>query len=142
MIYTVTSEDEYWTAVKRLVGPPEVFDAQGDDHGHIDGSLQDAIEDVLVPLVGPWEDSEVWFHTTDFWGDGIRPLIFREGDFPYQVIPTLRQLLVGDLAHFCITIQLLDKLYGEDNRTVGAIAIAAAGIVVTDNIHPLIADHA
>ena len=124
--------------VKRLSGPAEVFDAQGDTHGEIDLALAESIEDVLVPIVGEWEQSEVWFHNVDFFGDGIRSLIFRSGDFPFQEIRKLQALLTGDAAGFCITVQICNRLFGEDVETVGALAITQGGVVVTASLQPYV----
>lgn len=132
LIHIVETEAEYWGLVGRFSGPSEVFDAQGDAHGEIDLALSNAIEDILVPVVGPWEQSGVWFHSMDFWGDGIRSLIFRKGDFPFHLIPKLQALLVGDAAAFCITVQICNRLLGDGIETVGAIALTRGHIVVTE----------
>lgn len=129
-IQTVSSEDEYWAEIQQLKGSYEFFAEQGDTHGHIDGDLQDAIEGLLVPLVGPWERSDVWFHNQDFYGDGIRSLTFRAGDFPWLVVVPLQKLLVGDAARFCISVAIADtlELHGQ---WVGSIAILQHQIIGT-----------
>ena len=137
----VKSEDEYWSMVDRFSGPREVFDAQGDAHGDIDWALAEAIENILVPIVGAWEESEVWFHNTDYYGDGIRALMFRSGDFPFHVIPKLQALLTGDKAAFCISIQICNRLLGQGIETVGALAITQDKLVVTESLQEVIAFH-
>lgn len=140
-LYVVKSEDEYWSMVKQLSGPSEVFDAQGDAHGEIDLALTEAIEDVLVPVVGAWEQSDVWYHNMDFYGDGIRSLLFRSGDFPFQEIPKLQALLTGDAAAFCITVQICNRLLGEDIETVGALAITRCSVVITESLQPYVGSY-
>ncbi|MES2973238.1 MAG: hypothetical protein V4757_06495 [Pseudomonadota bacterium] len=134
------SEDEYWAEVQQLKGTSEFFDEQGDAHGHIDGDLQDAIEAVLVPIVGPWEGSDVWFHNQDFYGNGIRSLSFRAGDFPWSAVIPLQKLLVGEAALFCISVLISDSLEIE-GRWVGAMAILKEKIVATSYVVDLLRTH-
>ena len=129
-IRCVSSEDEYWAEAQRLKGSSEFFDEQGDSHGHIDGDLQELIEGILVALVGPWEMSDVWFHNQDFYGDGVRQLTFRAGDFPWSAVLPLQKLLVGDASCFCISIHIADSLEAQ-GRWLGSIAILEEHIVAT-----------
>lgn len=137
-IHTVLSEKEFWASVKQLQGPSEIFDFQGERHGDIDFSLQEDIEAILVPLVGLWEESERWFHNQDFFGDGVRALIFRVGDFPWAAIGQLQSLLTGDAAGFCISVQLCDTLYGPNIQTIGGLAILRGDVVVTNPVRELL----
>lgn len=137
-VQVVGSEDEFRSAIRR---PTEVFDEQGDEHGRIDGTLQDAIDEVLVPVAGPWEGSERWFHNQDFYGDGVRALIFRIGEFPWRSIESLQALLAGETAEFAITIQLCDALYGEGERTIGGLAILRDRLIATNSILELLGAH-
>lgn len=134
-VQAVSSEDEFWSAVRR---PADVFEEQGNEHGRIDGELQDAIEAVLVPLAGRWEESERWFHNQDFYGDGVRAISFRIGEFPWQSIQTLQGLLAGEAAEFAITIRLCDALYGEDAQTIGGLAILREKVIATSSILELL----
>ena len=126
----VLSEDEYWAEVQQLKGSPDFFDEQGEGHGDIDGDLQDAIESILVPLVGAWEQSDVWFHNQDYYGDGIRGLIFRAGDFPWSAVALLQKLLIGDAARFCISVRIFDTL-DVRGQGVGSIAILQQQVIGT-----------
>jgi len=140
-VRVVESEDEFWAAVAQLTGPSDVFEDQGDAHGAIDGSLQDAIEAILVPLVGPWERSETWFHNQDFYGDGVRALTFRIGEFPWKAIGPLQKLLDGEAAQFCITVQLCDTLVGAGARTLGGFAILRNDLIATPSVLELLEAH-
>lgn len=133
-IHLVQDEKEFWHAVTKYSGPSSVFEDQGKEHGQIDLQLAEGIESVLVPLVGPWERSDKWFHNTDFYRDGIRSLVFRFGDFPPQCIPDLRALLIGDAAAFCISVQFCSELMGKDVQTIGGIAIMQNDIVSTHSM--------
>jgi hypothetical protein len=137
-VQAVSCEDEFWSAIRRSTA---VFEEQGDKHGRIDGELQNAIEEVLVPVAGSWEGSERWFHNQDFYGDGVRALIFRIGDFPWRSLGTLQALLVDEAAEFAITIQLCDALYGENARTIGGLAILRDRLVATNSILELLRAH-
>ena len=137
-VHLVDSENQYWALVKELSGPQSVFDAQGDAHGRIDDTLQEAIEGVLIPLSGPCEGSEIWFHTQDFFGDGIRSLIYRVDSFPNDAVVRLQPLLVDEAAAFCISVQLCDKLFGSNILTVGGIAILQADVVATKSVCHLV----
>ncbi len=136
-IRSVISEDEYWAVVQQLKGSSDFFDEQGDSHGHIDGDLQVSVEAVLVPLVGPWESSDVWFHNQDFYGDGVRSLIFRAGEFPWAAVIRLQNLLVGDAARFCISVHICDSLEAQ-GKWVGSIAILKEDIVATTYISEML----
>ncbi|WP_457279001.1 hypothetical protein [Polaromonas sp. P5_D5] len=140
-IRMVSSEGEYWAEVQRLKGSSEFFDGQGDDHGHVDGDLQDAIEGVLVPLVGPWERSDVWFHNQDYYGNGIRSLAFRAGDFPWSAVVPLQKLLMGDAARFCISVEISDNL-DVRGKPVGAMAILQKQVVATSYVVEMLWAHA
>lgn len=140
-VLAVSSEEEYWAEVERIKGTYEFFDEQGDAHGHIDGELQDGIEGVLVPRVGPWERSDVWFHNQDFYGDGIRSLAFRVGDFPWSAVEALQKLLVGDAERFCISVVISDSLDMNGSR-VGAVAILKDHVVATSYAVEMLRTHA
>jgi hypothetical protein len=129
-IRPVASEDEYWSEVGSLKGSSEFFESQGEDHGQIDGELQDAIEGILVPFVGPWERSDVWFHNQDFYGDGIRGLTFRAGDFPWTAVTALQKLLVAESSQFCISIAFAESL-NAGGQWVGAMGILHNKVVAT-----------
>lgn len=141
-IHVVSTEAEYWSFVERFSGPRSVFEAQGEKHGEIDLHLAENIESLLVPLLGPWERSEKWFHNLDFYGDGVRSLLFRENDFPPQCIPQLQSLLCKDAAGFCIHIHICDKLSGDDIKTVGAVAIMRDRLVITKPLARTLTEHA
>ena len=141
-VHVVSTEAEYWKLVGRFSGPRSVFDAQGAAHGEIDLHLAESIESLLVPLVGPWEQSERWFHNVDFYGDGVRSLLFRDTDFPPECIPQLQSLLREEAAEFCIHIHLCDKLTGENIKTIGAVAIMRDHLVVTKALAQSLATHA
>jgi len=129
-VHLASSEAEYWAEVQRLKGSSDFFDEQGDAHGHIDGDLQEALENVLVPLVGPWEGSDIWFHNQDFYGDGIRALSFRAGSFPWSAVTSLQKLLFGESARFCISVVLYETLE-VGGRWIGAMAILQEQVIVT-----------
>ena len=139
-VRVAVSEDEYWAEVDDLKGSCEFFEEQEDAHGQIDGDLQDAIEAILVPRVGPWERSDVWFHNQDFYGNGVRSLAFRAGDFPWATVVSLQRLLTGDAALFCISVHILDTLQAE-GKLVGSIAILQDEVVATPYAVDLLIQH-
>jgi hypothetical protein len=139
-IRSVATEDEYWAAVQQLKGSSEFFEEQGDSHGHIDANLQESVEGVLVPVVGPWENSDVWFHNQDFYGDGVRSLTFRAGEFPWATVPRLQKLLVGDAARFCISVHFCDSLEAQ-GRWVGSMAILKEDVVATTYASEMLRSH-
>jgi hypothetical protein len=139
-IQRVSSEDEYWSVVDRLKGSFEFFQDQGNAHGEIDGSLQEAMEEILVPLVGSWERSNVWFHSQDFYGDGVRSLTFRVGDFPWQTVVTLQKLLVNESARFCISLHFSDTL-DLNGRWVGSMGILEHVVVATPYVAEMLQKH-
>ena len=124
------SRDEFWAKVEHLKGSSEFFDKQGDAHGLIDSELQDAVEGVLVPYVGPWEDSDVWFHNQDFFGNGVRSLMFRAGDVPWSVVPSLQRCLVGEASRFCVCVDFFGFL-GTDAEWIGSMGILQDQVVAT-----------
>jgi hypothetical protein len=96
--------------MEKLQTPRTTFEAQGETHGDIDLRLVNSIEDLLVPILGRWENSDVWFHQLDFYGDGVRSLTFRRAAFPYAQVKSLQQLLHGEHAPFCILCIATDTL--------------------------------
>ena len=138
-VHVAKDEPTLWELVGQLSAPSSVFDAQGDAHGHIDGLLQDKIEAVLVPIVGPWEGSESWFHNQDFYGNGVRSLLFSANAFPWSTVPALQACLADDAAQFCIAIRLCDQLSTAHGRTVGVLVILQHHIVVTQSVADLLA---
>jgi hypothetical protein len=139
-VRVVSSEDAYWSEVESLKGSFEFFADQGDAHGEIDGNLQDAIEGILVPLVGPWERSEVWFHNQDFYGDGVRSLTFRAGDFPWHAVVSLQRLLVDETSRFCISAHIADTL-DVDGQWLGTIGILEHEVVATPYVAEILQRH-
>lgn len=118
----------------------EFIELQGDAHGEIDGELQEAIESILIPLVGPWERSEVWFHNQDFYGDGVRGLTFRAGDFPWQAVDSLQTLLVNDASRFCISVHIADTL-DVNGQWLGSMGILEKEVVATPYIFDMLLLH-
>ena len=126
----VNSEDGYWAEIGRLKGSCEFFEEQGDGHGEVDAELQEAIEAILVPMVGAWEQSDVWFHNQDFYWDGVRQLTFRCGDFPWRTVGAMQGLLTDEASKFCISVHFAEDL-GSTGRWVGSLAILEQDVVAT-----------
>lgn len=139
-VRVVPSEDSYWSEIDGLKGSIEFFEGQGDTHGNIDGDLQDAIERILVPLVGPWERSEVWFHNLDFYGDGVRQLTFRAGDFPWRAVNALQKLLAAEAARFCISVHFTDTLES-NGKWLGSLGILQHELVATPYTQEMLQQH-
>lgn len=136
----MSSDDECWAIVRNLKGSFEFFEEQGDDHAQIDGDLQDAIERILVPLVGPWERSDVWFHNQDFYGDGVRSLSFRAGDFPWSTVASLQNLLVDGADQFCISVAIADSLEVK-GQWLGSLAILRDQMIATPYVLEMLKRH-
>lgn len=139
-VRVVASEITYWSEVKLLKGSSEFFEDQGDVHGEIDGELQEALEAILMPFTGPWEQSDIWFHNQDFYGDGVRSLTFRAGSFPWQTVGDLQKLLIGESAKFCISVQFADSL-DVGGRWVGSLGILEHDIVATPYVVEMLKEH-
>lgn len=139
-VRVVSAEDAVWSEVEGSKGSCEFFADQGDAHGEIDGRLQDAIEGLLTPLVGPWEQSDVWFHNQDFYGDGVRCLTFRAGDFPWQSVALLQKLLVDECSRFCIVVHISDSL-GPNGTWVGTMGILQDEVVATPYMAEMLQPH-
>ena len=67
----------------------------------------------------------------DFYGDGIRSLMFRRVDFEPRFVVGLHELLSGEHHMFCIVCQIHELFKGEADTKVGSIAIRSEGIMVT-----------
>jgi hypothetical protein len=105
-------ETDFFMRLETLQTPRSFFEAQSGAHGDIDLRLVQRIEDLLVPALGPWEQSDQWFHQIDYYGDGVRSLTFRRSVFPFAFIPALQGLLCGEHERFCILCIASDKLCG------------------------------
>lgn len=139
-VHVVPSEDAYWSEVQVLKGSYDFFETQGDAHGEIDGELQEAIESNLVPLVGPWEGSDVWFHNQNFYGDGVRAMTFRVGAFPWRAVDSLQELLVNRAARFCISIHIADTL-DANSQWLGSMGILEHEVVATPYTFEMLLHH-
>jgi hypothetical protein len=80
------------------------LDDLGDSHGDVDMRLVVKVSAVLEPILGPegCSEDDPWFHSMDYYGNGVRHLEFRPGKFPMPAIPTLQALLVGEHEPFSI----------------------------------------
>lgn len=103
-------DTDFFMRLEKLQAPRVFFEAQGSSHGDIDLRLVQRIDDLLVPLLGPWEQSNQWFHQMDYYGDGVRSLTFRRSAFPFAVVEALQGLLQGEHERFCILCAVSDKL--------------------------------
>lgn len=103
-------DTDFFMRLEKLQAPRSVFEAQGGAHGDIDLRLVQLIEDLLVPVLGPWEQSDHWFHQMDYYGDGVRSLTFRRSAFPFALIQSLQSLLCGEHERFCILCTASDQL--------------------------------
>jgi len=116
----VPGEHDFFRRFERLTSDRSVFESQGATHGEIDLRLAQKIEEVLVPVLGKWEQSSTWFHQLDYYGDGVRSLTFRRSLFPRDRVAHLQALLVGEHEAFtilCIATESLVSTEGEPPTT-------------------------
>lgn len=110
--------------------------AQADHHQDIDLQLVTAIDNLLVPYLGQWEQSEKWFHNIDSYGDGIRSITFRRDVFRHHFVSDLRSLLSGEFELFCIVCGLCESLsyseaIGVDRSANDLIAVTSRKVLIT-----------
>lgn len=92
----VVSEAGFWARLESECTDIAVFDAQGDEHSAIDLRLVEKIDALLDPQIGDWESSDDWYHKLDYYGDGIRSLLFNWAVFEPDFIEALQDLLSGE----------------------------------------------
>ena len=141
-IDVVSTDKAFWQKLPTFRTPDSVFEAQGDEHGEIDLRLVESIESYLEPILGQWEGSESWWHQMDFYGDGIRSLMFQTAAFRPRFVPALHALLKGEHAKFCIVCQLHASLTQDDDSKLGSIAICADKLMVNRAVAQFLAEHA
>jgi hypothetical protein len=141
-IEVVATDKDFWKKISRFCAPVSVFDAQGDDHGNIDLRLVRHIESYLIPVLGAWERSDIWWHQMDVYGDGVRSLIFRTSAFKPRFVVDLHSLLKGEHADFCIVCQIHDSIRGDEDTKLGSIAIRAEKIMACRPVIKFLAEHA
>ena len=105
----VPGEHDFWLGFERLKTDRSVFESQGKTHSEIDLRLVDRIESLLMPALGPWEQTSRWFHQMDYYGDGVRALMFRRDVLPRNLLPKLQQLLIGEHESFTILCTVTDQ---------------------------------
>ena len=127
----VVSEDEFWARLDDECTDAAVFDAQGDEHSEIDMRLVDKIDAYLQPQIGDWEDSDDWYHKLDYYGDGIRSLLFNKAVFEPEFIAALQRLLTGEHEPFGILCQVFEDISSDDDNRIGSIAIFSDRIMVS-----------
>lgn len=121
--HIVVSESSFWARLDSECTDEAVFDAQGDEHSEIDMRLVEKIESILNPKIGDWESSEDWYHNLDYYGDGIRSLVFNWSVFSAEFVEPLQALLVGEHEPFCILCQIYEEMGSDDDTRIGSIAI-------------------
>ena len=114
-----------------MLTPRGVFDAQGEAHGRIDMDLTSAVEGLLRPVLGPWEQSSTWFHQMDYHGDGVRMLMFRRDVFPREQLPALQALLAGPHEPFVILCIVRDDLSAAEGDDADYLALSSRRTLAT-----------
>ena len=106
----VAGEHDFFRRFEHLTADRSIFEAQGASHGDIDLRLIEKIENLLVPLLGRWEQSSKWFHQMDYYGDGVRSLTIQRDSFPRDQLASLQALLVGEHEPFTILCIVTESL--------------------------------
>ena len=131
MIRTVTkTEEEFWQQLEGFTSSRSVFDAQGEEHSNIDFRLAEKIDDYLSPNLGKWEQSDIWFHNIDFYGDGIRSLEFVADSFSPAYLRDFQAMLAGEHSEFAILCKVLTN-FSDTGTRIGSIAIRSDRILVS-----------
>ncbi|RVT47005.1 hypothetical protein [Rubrivivax albus] len=134
----VAGEHDFFRKYERALPDRSLFDAQGETHGELDLQLVYKIEELLVPILGAWEQTDRWFHQMDFYGDGVRSLTFRRDIFPRDAVPAMQALLAGKHSDFtilcCVTDSLLSREGSQPSREDDYIAIWAQEVLVTQRL--------
>jgi hypothetical protein len=115
--------DKFWAQFTSEMKPQSYFDTYGEELWELDQKLYESIESILVPILGPWEGTDNWWHETDFHGDGIRTLIFSRYCFLPNLIPQFQSLLVGDLENFVIVCLVYEHIEQSNTPFVEARAV-------------------
>jgi hypothetical protein len=113
----VSGMESFFREFERMKADRSVFNAQGAEHGDIDMRLTSRIEEHLRPLLGKWEGSTTWFHQMDYYGDGVRALMFRRDIFPRHSLPSLQAMLAGDHSAFTILCIVTDDMTADSLET-------------------------
>jgi hypothetical protein len=141
-IELVPTDKAFWQKLSKFRTPDSVFEAQGDEHGDIDMRLVESIESYLEPFLGQWEGSDTWWHQMDYYGDGIRSLMFQASAFQPRFVPALHALLKGEHAELGIVCQLHESLTQDGDSKIGSIAICADKLMVNRALAQFLAEHA
>ncbi len=128
------TETQFWELVNEFAASNSVFEDQGDEHGFIDGRLQDRIEKVLVPILGPWEESDTWYHIQDFFNNGVRSLLFSAKAFPWGSVSALRACLSGEAADFLIVVRICEDITAKKVKTLGLLGILQNKLIVSESL--------
>jgi len=128
----VSGKESFFRELERMKADRSVFQAQGSEHGDIDMRLTSRIEEHLRPLLGKWEGSTVWFHQMDYYGDGVRSLVFRRDIFPRHSLPTLQAMLAGEHRDFTILCSVTDDMTSHAKRDF--LALFNARMLVTKGL--------
>ena len=136
MIRIVTKTDAvFWEKLEDFTPPRSVFDAQGEDHADIDMRLVEKLSSYLVPRIGPWEQSDRWFHNIDYYGDGIRSLDLCAQSFSPTYLQDFKDMLVGEHSDFTILCKIYADFSDWDSR-IGSVAVRGDQMLVS---YPLVA---
>jgi len=135
----VSDESSFFRRYERRLPERSQFESRITDHAEADLRLVQAIESVLVPVLGHWEQTDRWFHQMDYYGDGVRSLVFRRDVFPREQVPQLQALLVGEHKDFTILCCIVDQLLkreptGTSTQPDDYLAIWRDGFLVTNRL--------
>ena len=131
MIRTVTkTEAAFWERLGSFIPSRSVFDAHGEDHGDIDLRLVEKLDGYLVPKIGQWEESEVWFHNIDYYGDGIRSLDLSAHSFSPSYLQDFQDMLVGEHSDFTIICKICTD-FSDAGARIGSLAVRSSEILVS-----------
>jgi len=123
-IDVVASDEAFWARFERNCPPAEDFaDSPSESGERVDLRLYKKIEDLVRPVLGPWEHGNpAWWHNIDWNGDGVRSLAFNLESFPRSFVASFYKLLVGEHSKFCVLCQFYRGPIHESEK-LGALAI-------------------
>ena len=133
--FVKATEAEFWEAFSSFCPPGGFFDIQDEAQCEIDRRLVEAIDAVLVPRLGRWQESKQWQRQSDVYRAGIHSLVFSAASFDSDFVPSLQRLLVGEHEIFCILCQVLPSLGGPSESRIGSVAIRSNRLLVS---YPLV----
>ena len=110
------------------------FISQGEEHEDIDIELVEEIDNLLIPIIGNYENTGEWYHSMLCNLDGIRALSLNLSHLSNKILLNLQGLLKNKTQEFCIFINVHNKFSDNTDNKIGTILILTNKVICAKEV--------